>query len=204
MHWRKHDVSAAMFSSLPRASKPPSEVRSPPSQVRSPTLQVRSPPSQVDLQHCRFDLQHRRLNPHHRRFNRQHRTSNPTIATSIPTIAGSIPTSASSIPTILDKIPTSFSLSCVHSFGVVFNKFPYLNSCSPSLKRVQLELGGKSPLIIFSDCDMERAVRQVNLLYWSYFQHVLIQSYVTIVFVFQGLMACFFNKGENCIAAGKN
>lgn len=35
-------------------------------------------------------------------------------------------------------------------------------SCSPSLKRVQLELGGKSPLIIFSDCDMDRAVRQVR------------------------------------------
>ncbi|XP_065175810.1 cytosolic 10-formyltetrahydrofolate dehydrogenase-like [Sycon ciliatum] len=47
-----------------------------------------------------------------------------------------------------------------------------------NLKKVSLELGGKSPLIIFSDCDMDRAVRQ-------------------------GLMACFFNKGENCIAAGR-
>ncbi|XP_046839879.1 cytosolic 10-formyltetrahydrofolate dehydrogenase-like [Xenia sp. Carnegie-2017] len=53
-----------------------------------------------------------------------------------------------------------------------------MSNCSPSLKRVQLELGGKSPLVIFADCDLDRAVRQ-------------------------GLMACFFNKGENCIAAGR-
>ncbi|XP_032218794.1 cytosolic 10-formyltetrahydrofolate dehydrogenase isoform X2 [Nematostella vectensis] len=54
-----------------------------------------------------------------------------------------------------------------------------MESCATSnLKKCSLELGGKSPLIIFSDCDMERAVRQ-------------------------GMMACLFNKGENCIAAGR-
>ena len=31
-------------------------------------------------------------------------------------------------------------------------------------KRVSLELGGKSPLIIFGDCDMDKAVRQVELM----------------------------------------
>jgi len=45
-------------------------------------------------------------------------------------------------------------------------------------KKVSLELGGKSPLIIFDDCEMEKAVRG-------------------------SLSACFFNKGENCIAAGR-
>ena len=32
-------------------------------------------------------------------------------------------------------------------------------------KRVSLELGGKSPLIIFGDCDMDKAVRQVSMLF---------------------------------------
>ncbi|XP_019862722.1 PREDICTED: cytosolic 10-formyltetrahydrofolate dehydrogenase-like, partial [Amphimedon queenslandica] len=54
-----------------------------------------------------------------------------------------------------------------------------MKSCAESnAKRVSLELGGKSPLIIFSDCDLDRAVRQ-------------------------SLGAVFFNKGENCIAAGR-
>ncbi|XP_052266666.1 cytosolic 10-formyltetrahydrofolate dehydrogenase-like isoform X1 [Dreissena polymorpha] len=54
-----------------------------------------------------------------------------------------------------------------------------MESCARvNVKKVGLELGGKSPLIIFSDCDLDKAVR----------------------------MACgavFFNKGENCIAAGR-
>ncbi|XP_019864456.1 PREDICTED: cytosolic 10-formyltetrahydrofolate dehydrogenase-like [Amphimedon queenslandica] len=54
-----------------------------------------------------------------------------------------------------------------------------MKSCAESnAKRVSLELGGKSPLIIFRDCDLDRAVRQ-------------------------SLGAVFFNKGENCIAAGR-
>lgn len=52
-------------------------------------------------------------------------------------------------------------------------------SCAKAnLKKVSLELGGKSPLIIFSDCDLDKAVRL-------------------------GCGAVFFNKGENCIAAGR-
>ena len=43
--------------------------------------------------------------------------------------------------------------------------FLFFHSAAESnVKRVSLELGGKSPLIIFSDCDMEKAVRQVKLL----------------------------------------
>eukprot|EP00058_Branchiostoma_floridae_P001920 XP_002587408.1 hypothetical protein BRAFLDRAFT_290865 [Branchiostoma floridae] len=54
-----------------------------------------------------------------------------------------------------------------------------MRSCAVSnLKRVSLELGGKSPLVIFNDCDLDRAVRQ-------------------------SLSGCFFNKGENCIASGR-
>lgn len=31
-----------------------------------------------------------------------------------------------------------------------------------NVKKVSLELGGKSPLIIFSDCDLDKAVRLVG------------------------------------------
>ncbi|VDO85461.1 unnamed protein product [Heligmosomoides polygyrus] len=52
-------------------------------------------------------------------------------------------------------------------------------SCARSnIKKVSLELGGKSPLIIFADTDIDRAVKQT-------------------------CNAVFFNKGENCIAAGR-
>lgn len=54
-----------------------------------------------------------------------------------------------------------------------------MKTCAESnIKKCSLELGGKSPLIIFSDCDLDRAVRQ-------------------------GMSGVFFNKGENCIAAGR-
>uniref|UniRef100_A0A8C5GG23 10-formyltetrahydrofolate dehydrogenase n=1 Tax=Gouania willdenowi TaxID=441366 RepID=A0A8C5GG23_GOUWI len=54
-----------------------------------------------------------------------------------------------------------------------------MKSCAVSnVKKVSLELGGKSPLIIFSDCDIDKAVRM-------------------------GISSVFFNKGENCIAAGR-
>uniref|UniRef100_F1KT06 10-formyltetrahydrofolate dehydrogenase n=1 Tax=Ascaris suum TaxID=6253 RepID=F1KT06_ASCSU len=54
-----------------------------------------------------------------------------------------------------------------------------MSSCACSnIKKVSLELGGKSPLIIFADADLDRAVKQA-------------------------CNAVFFNKGENCIAAGR-
>lgn len=53
-----------------------------------------------------------------------------------------------------------------------------MKSCNFNLKRVSLELGGKSPLVIFDDVDMQQAVRI-------------------------GMNSVFFNKGENCIAAGR-
>lgn len=53
-----------------------------------------------------------------------------------------------------------------------------MESCASNLKKVSLELGGKSPLIIFADTDMDKAVRNA-------------------------MSGVFFNKGENCIAAGR-
>ncbi|XP_045705587.1 cytosolic 10-formyltetrahydrofolate dehydrogenase isoform X2 [Phyllostomus hastatus] len=54
-----------------------------------------------------------------------------------------------------------------------------MKSCALSnVKKVSLELGGKSPLIIFADCDLNKAVQM-------------------------GVSSVFFNKGENCIAAGR-
>ncbi|XP_012059561.1 PREDICTED: cytosolic 10-formyltetrahydrofolate dehydrogenase [Atta cephalotes] len=54
-----------------------------------------------------------------------------------------------------------------------------MRCCADSnLKKVSLELGGKSPLVIFEDADMQQAIRI-------------------------GMGSVFFNKGENCIAAGR-
>ncbi|XP_037820636.1 cytosolic 10-formyltetrahydrofolate dehydrogenase [Lucilia sericata] len=54
-----------------------------------------------------------------------------------------------------------------------------MRSCADSnLKKCSMELGGKSPLVIFADCDFEKAVKH-------------------------GMSSVFFNKGENCIAAGR-
>lgn len=40
-----------------------------------------------------------------------------------------------------------------------------MKSCAVSnLKKVSLELGGKSPFIIFADCDLDKAVRMVSIL----------------------------------------
>ena len=54
-----------------------------------------------------------------------------------------------------------------------------MKSCGESnVKKVSLELGGKSPLIIFSDFEIDLAVKHA-------------------------MSSVFFNKGENCIAAGR-
>ncbi|KAG8231039.1 hypothetical protein J437_LFUL010918 [Ladona fulva] len=63
--------------------------------------------------------------------------------------------------------------------GSTFAGQKIMQKCANSnLKKVTLELGGKSPLIIFEDCDLDLAVTM-------------------------GMSGVFFNKGENCIAAGR-
>lgn len=52
------------------------------------------------------------------------------------------------------------------------------SAAASNLKKVSLELGGKSPLIVFDDCNKDKAVAQI-------------------------MGSSFFNKGENCIAAGR-
>lgn len=41
-------------------------------------------------------------------------------------------------------------------------------SSESNLKKVSLELGGKSPLIVFDDCDLDKSVRMVCLLKKSF------------------------------------
>ncbi|VDL70409.1 unnamed protein product [Nippostrongylus brasiliensis] len=57
-------------------------------------------------------------------------------------------------------------------------KIGFTGSTEIGAQKVSLELGGKSPLIIFADTDIDRAVKMT-------------------------CNAVFFNKGENCIAAGR-
>ena len=40
----------------------------------------------------------------------------------------------------------------------------FYSAAVSNIKKVSLELGGKSPLIIFGDCDMDKAVKQVRRL----------------------------------------
>lgn len=78
-------------------------------------------------------------------------------------------------------------------------------SCAVSnVKKVSLELGGKSPLIIFADCDMDKAVRVVSSSAGSRCaRRSSRREGERLLRPFQGMSSVFFNKGENCIAAGR-
>ena len=41
------------------------------------------------------------------------------------------------------------------------------SAAESNIKKVSLELGGKSPLIIFGDCDMDKAVKQGMHVFWK-------------------------------------
>lgn len=51
-------------------------------------------------------------------------------------------------------------------------------SADSNLKKVSLELGGKSPVLIFADCDLEKTIEEVFL-------------------------AAFWNSAQNCIAGSR-
>jgi len=53
-----------------------------------------------------------------------------------------------------------------------------MEACSKSMKRITTELGGKSPMIVFADCDMDKAVNSAHI----------------------GL---FLNQGQCCIASSR-
>lgn len=50
-------------------------------------------------------------------------------------------------------------MSCLKGFLYFF-----FSSAATNLKKVSLELGGKSPLIIFNDCELDKAVKMVTSL----------------------------------------
>ncbi|MGH0145113.1 UNVERIFIED_CONTAM: hypothetical protein FKN15_024468 [Acipenser sinensis] len=87
-----------------------------------------------------------------------------------------------------------------------------MKSCALSnVKKVSLELGGKSPLIIFSDCDMDKAVRMgMSSVFFNKGENCIaagrlfVEESIHDLFVKRvGMSSVFFNKGENCIAAGR-
>ncbi|CAG2110941.1 unnamed protein product, partial [Medioppia subpectinata] len=76
-----------------------------------------------------------------------------------------------------------------------------MKSCAESnMKRVSLELGGKSPLIIFNDADLDRAVRHaMGAVFFNKGSH----KYKHTVNEFAANNCMVKTIGENCIAAGR-
>ena len=78
-------------------------------------------------------------------------------------------------------------------------------SCAVSnAKKVSLELGGKSPLIIFGDCDLDKAVRQASAVVLPWYPAAHVTFSVTMVpcsscdmFLLTGASGCVLQqRGE--------
>jgi len=93
-----------------------------------------------------------------------------------PGVINLIPGSGRTVGQRLGEHPLVRKIGFTGSTGV--GQTIMATAANSNLKKVSLELGGKSPLIIFDDCDMDKAVAQA-------------------------CSSAFFNKGENCIAAGR-
>lgn len=64
------------------------------------------------------------------------------------------------------------------------------SAAESNVKKVSLELGGKSPLIIFGDCDLDKAVRLVNIIYLrTSFKNVILLLLAPF-FYFPGCSVC--------------
>ena len=57
--------------------------------------------------------------------------------------------------------------SCDRICWRVSSRFPHSGAGAPTLKRVHFELGGKNPVIVFDDADLERALGAVAFMIWS-------------------------------------
>lgn len=65
------------------------------------------------------------------------------VAPDLPCLPAASPCAPGQLTSALPSVPFSCALS--------------------NVKKVSLELGGKSPLIIFADCDLNKAVQMVSL-----------------------------------------
>ena len=76
--------------------------------------------------------------------------------------------------------------------GSVATGIKVMEASAPSLKHITLELGGKSPLIIFQDSDLEQAVSAALL--GNFFTQGEICSNATRVFVEESLFSAFIDQ----------
>lgn len=65
-------------------------------------------------------------------------------------------------------------------------------ACSKGIKKVTLELGGKSPLIIFDDCNLDNAVKAAMMA--NFLSQGQVCSNATRIFVQKTIMSSFLNK----------
>jgi len=76
--------------------------------------------------------------------------------------------------------------------GSVSTGAKVMSACSEGIKKVTLELGGKSPLIIFEDCDLENAVKATMMA--NFLSQGQVCSNASRVFVQKSIASAFLEK----------